>query len=158
MHTSPTFFLLKGEDHPMCISCQCIITVKQPLIECKSFNQFRKKYWYIWIYVSLDDIFEQISLDSIFYVILRELVSIIRYDFFYIFHIIMYLYVLSHCPGDTIVNSWKKLLLYLTYYVLFLLDGVTLLFLYPMNISILTLKHRFCYNLRISSNSEKKYI
>jgi ribonuclease HI len=45
-HTHLTHcFLLKNEDQPQCISCQCSLSVEHLLLKCSDFNAVRRKYF-----------------------------------------------------------------------------------------------------------------
>jgi hypothetical protein len=45
-HTYMTHsYLLKGEDTPECIPCQCRLTVEHLLIECVDYAVIRRKYY-----------------------------------------------------------------------------------------------------------------
>ena len=56
-------YILKKEDQPFCIGCQCPITVKHILIECHDFFQIRSKYFRA---KSLQDLFKNVDPRTVF--------------------------------------------------------------------------------------------
>ena len=56
-------YLLKGEDQPECVACQCLLTVKHILIECADFLQIREKYDQVH---DMRQLFEDINIGNIF--------------------------------------------------------------------------------------------
>jgi hypothetical protein len=58
-HTHLTHsYLLKGEDQPECIPCQCALTVKHILIDCVDFSIVRQSYFNV---KSLKELFDTID-------------------------------------------------------------------------------------------------
>jgi hypothetical protein len=58
-HTHLTHsYLLKGEDQPECIPCQCALTVKHILIDCVDFSVIRQNYFNV---KSLKELFDTID-------------------------------------------------------------------------------------------------
>ena len=55
-------FLLKGEDPPECVFCQCPLTVKHLLLECGDTAYIRYTYFDV---QSIKDLFEKVSLNKI---------------------------------------------------------------------------------------------
>ena len=55
-------FLLKGEDPPQCIACDCQLTVKHILFECVDFIESRNRHFSV---NSFRELFEKVPPDSI---------------------------------------------------------------------------------------------
>jgi len=51
-------FILKKEDQPQCIPCQCVLSVEHILLTCPEFAQSRQKYFNVG---SLKDLFSKTS-------------------------------------------------------------------------------------------------
>ena len=62
-HTHLTHcFLLKGEDPPQCIACDCLLTVKHILLDCVDFIESRNRHFSV---NSFRELFEKVPPDSI---------------------------------------------------------------------------------------------
>ena len=62
-HTHLThFFLLKGEDLPQCIACDCRLTVKHTLFDCVDFIESRNRQFSA---NNFKELFEKVPPDSI---------------------------------------------------------------------------------------------
>ena len=62
-HTHLTHcFLLKGEDPPQCIACDCELTIKHILFECVDFIESRKRHFNV---DTFKELFEKVPPDSI---------------------------------------------------------------------------------------------
>ena len=55
-------FLLKGEDPPQCIACDCHLTVKHILFDCVDFIESRNRHFNV---NSFKELFEKVPPDSI---------------------------------------------------------------------------------------------
>ena len=55
--------LLKRENQPECVGCQCPLTVKHILIECADFLQTREKYYDV---QNMKELFEEVCVENIF--------------------------------------------------------------------------------------------
>ena len=51
-------YLLRGEDQPECIICDCPLTVKHILLECVDFDHIRSRYFNV---DNMFDLFEQVN-------------------------------------------------------------------------------------------------
>ena len=55
--------LLKRENPPQCVACQCTLTVKHILVECADFLQIREKYYDT---QDMKELFEEVCVENIF--------------------------------------------------------------------------------------------
>jgi hypothetical protein len=51
-------YLLRDEDQPECVACQCPLTVQHILISCVDFNHIRSKYFNV---SALSDLFNSVE-------------------------------------------------------------------------------------------------
>ncbi len=62
-HTRLTHeYLMKNEDPPICIGCDCRLTIKHILVDCVEFSHIRPGYFTV---TSMKELFEKVTSDRI---------------------------------------------------------------------------------------------